>query len=136
MDSLIAIDTSSKTNPENHPPSKLRYVAPIVSLLNLSSLTKGQPLNELSTKRPPSTVLCFEVLMSIAIQFIIHFTCVQLVGTMTSLLIDRYEPSYNVPDGPFHRTILNTVTFLMTVLAYINTFVVNYRGRPFMKNLN
>ena len=98
-------------------------------------ITKGQPLNELSPKRPPSTVLCLEALMSIAIQFFIHFSCIQLIGTMASLLIDPYEPSYNVPDGPFHPTILNTVTFLMTVLAYINTFVVNYRGRPFMENL-
>ncbi len=35
---MAAIDTSSKTNPENHPPSKLRYVALIVGLLNLASL--------------------------------------------------------------------------------------------------
>jgi len=48
--------------------------------------------------------------------------------------VDPYDPSV-VPDGPFHPNTLNTATFLITVLATINAFLVNYRGRPYMESL-
>jgi len=37
------------------------------------------------------------------------------------------------PDGPFNPNPLNTACFLILVSSTISTFVVNYRGRPFMQ---
>jgi len=37
--------------------------------------------------------------------------------------------------APFNPNTLNSATFIMTVLTAVTTFVVNYRGRPFMHDL-
>ena len=47
---------------------------------------------------------------------------------------DPFDPSL-IPDGPFNPNTLNTCTFLISVLATVNTFAVNYRGEPFVEPL-
>lgn len=99
-------------------------------------ITKGQPLEKLSKQRPPSSILSVQALVSIAIQFAIHFVCIMAVTVMSMSFLDpKYDPSL-VPDGAFNPNTLNTATFLITVQATVNTFVVNYRGRPFMEDLH
>jgi cation-transporting ATPase 13A1 len=98
-------------------------------------VTKGEPLNKLSPRRPPSSVLCTQVLVSIALQFLIHFICIMAITALSKFYLDPYDPSL-VPDGAFNPNTLNSATFIMTVLTTINTFVVNYRGRPFMQDLH
>ena len=53
---------------------------------------------------------------------------------MSLSFVDSYDPSM-IPDGPFNPNTLNTCTFLMNVLATVNTFAVNYRGEPFVEPL-
>ncbi|KAK1733658.1 cation-transporting ATPase [Skeletonema marinoi] len=98
-------------------------------------VTRGKPLSKISPRKPPSSVLCKETLLSMTVQFAIHFVAIMTVTYMSDVYVDPYDPSAMVPDGPFNPNTLNTATFLVTVLATINTFVVNYRGRPFMENL-
>jgi cation-transporting ATPase 13A1 len=98
-------------------------------------VTRGKPLSKISPRKPPSSVLCKETLLSMTVQFLIHFVAIMSVTYMSDVYVDPYDPSALVPDGPFNPNTLNTATFLVTVLATINTFVVNYRGRPFMENL-
>ncbi|KAL7498233.1 hypothetical protein ACHAWT_006367 [Skeletonema menzelii] len=98
-------------------------------------VTRGKPLTKISPRKPPSSVLCKETLLSMTVQFAIHFVAIMTVTYMSDVYVDPYDPSAMVPDGPFNPNTLNTATFLVTVLATINTFVVNYRGRPFMENL-
>jgi cation-transporting ATPase 13A1 len=69
------------------------------------------------------------------VQFAIHFVAIMTVTYLSDVYVDPYDPSAMVPDGPFNPNTLNTATFLVTVLATINTFLVNYRGRPFMESL-
>ena len=74
-------------------------------------ITRGQPLSSLSPKRPPSSVLCKQTLLSIIIQFGVHFACIMAVTHLSTLHLDPDDPSL-VPDGPFNPNILNTATFL------------------------
>jgi manganese-transporting P-type ATPase len=97
-------------------------------------VTKGQPLNKLSRHRPPSSVLSKQVLLSIALQFSIHSVSIMAIATLSKLYLDSFDPSL-VPDGAFNPNILNSATFIMTVICTVNTFVVNYRGRPYMEDL-
>ena len=97
---------------------------------------KGQPLDKLSKKRPPTTILSVQAITSITIQFIIHFICIMAVTILSQGFLDsKYDPSL-VPDGAFNPNTLNTATFLITVQVTVNTFVVNHRGRPFMQDLH
>ena len=56
-------------------------------------VTKGKPLNSLSSKRPPSSVLCVQALVSISLQFAIHFVAITSVAMMTFPFIDPDNPS-------------------------------------------
>merc|ERR1712087_760255 len=97
-------------------------------------VTRGKPLSKLSPKSPPSSPLSRETLFSMAAQFGVHFVSILAITFMAEMFVDDYDPS-RVPDGPFNPNTLNTSTFLVTVLATINTFLVNYRGKPFMQDL-
>ena len=97
-------------------------------------VTRAKPLETLSPMRPPSSVLCFQALLSITLQFAIHFVAIMLACTAALSFVDPFDPSI-VADGPFNPNVLNTCTFILTVLATINTFAVNYRGRPFTEDL-
>jgi len=96
-------------------------------------VTKGKPLASLSPHRPPSSVLCVQALISIVAQFCIHLIAILIVTNMALAFLDPDDPSV-IPDGPFNPNPLNTCCFLLTVLATINTFAANYRGRPFMQS--
>ena len=97
-------------------------------------VTKGKPLSTLSPRRPPASVLCAQTLLSIAAQFLVHFFAITLATALATCHMDPWDPSL-VPDGAFNANVLNTSTFLMVVLATINTFAINYQGRPFMEDL-
>jgi magnesium-transporting ATPase (P-type) len=97
-------------------------------------VTKSKPLTTLSQDRPPNTVLCTSALASIAAQFLVHWSCIAVVTSMSLVFLDPDDPSIT-PDGPFHPNTLNTATFIMTVVATMNTFIVNYRGKPYMQSL-
>ena len=98
-------------------------------------VTRGKPISKLSKQKPPSSILCVTTLISMAVQFGVHFGTIMAVTHMSETFVDPYDPSM-VPDGPFVPNTLNTSTFLVTVLTMVNTFVVNYTGRPFVENLN
>lgn len=97
-------------------------------------VTRAKPLEFLSPARPPPSVLCVQALLSIALQFGIHFVTILVACTAALSFVDPFDPSI-VADGPFNPNVLNTCTFMLTVLATINTFAVNYRGRPFTEDL-
>ena len=97
-------------------------------------VARGKPISKLSKKKPPSSILCVSTLISMAAQFGVHFAAIMAVTHMSEIFSDPYDPSI-VPDGPFVPNTLNTSTFLMTMLTMINTFAINYTGRPWVENL-
>ena len=113
---------------------QLTAVGIVVSILFLF-VTRAKPLPKLSAHKPPSSVLCKGTLISMVVQFGIHFLAIMAVTFMSDVFVDPYDPSM-VPDGPFNPNTLNTATFLITVLASINGFLVNYRGKPYMEELH
>ena len=97
-------------------------------------VARGKPISKLSKKKPPSSILCVSTLISMATQFGVHFISIMAVTHMSEMFVDPYDPSI-VPDGPFVPNTLNTSTFLVTMLTMINTFTINYTGRPWVENL-
>ena len=97
-------------------------------------VTRGKPLPTLSATLPPTSVLCTQALVSIGSQFFIHYTLMVIATELALSFVDPYDPSM-IPDGPFNPNTLNSCTFLINVLATVNTFAVNYRGEPFVEPL-
>lgn len=96
-------------------------------------VTRGKPLPTLSPDRPPASVLCAQALLSITLQFAVHYSAILLATEAALAFVDPYDPSM-IPDGSFNANVLNTCTFLLTMVATVNTFLVNYKGRPFMQD--
>jgi cation-transporting ATPase 13A1 len=96
-------------------------------------VTRGKPLSMLSPERPPSSVLCAQAILSIAVQFAVHYSAILLATDAALAFVDPYDPSM-IPDGTFNTNVLNACTFLLTMVATVNTFLVNYKGRPFMQD--
>ena len=97
-------------------------------------VTRAEPLPTLSPIRPPSSVLCLEAMASIALQCAVHLCTILLASEAALAFVDPFDPSL-VPDGPFNPNVLNSCTFIILCLTTVNTFAVNYRGRPFMQSL-
>mmetsp|Transcript_11071 Transcript_11071/g.16261 ORF Transcript_11071/g.16261 Transcript_11071/m.16261 type:complete len:1316 (-) Transcript_11071:26-3973(-) len=97
-------------------------------------VTRGKPLATLSPTRPPASVMCSQALLSIAGQFAIHFAFIMIATDVSLSFVDPFDPSM-IPDASFNPNVLNSCTFLLTMTATVNTFVVNYRGKPFMQDL-
>jgi manganese-transporting P-type ATPase len=95
-------------------------------------VTRGKPLRTLSISRPPASVLCIQALLSIALQFAVHLSAILLSAQAALAFVDPYDPSM-IPDGPFNPNTLNSCTFLVSSVATVNTFAINYRGEPFME---
>ena len=68
-------------------------------------------------------------------QCVVHLGVILIVSEAALAFVDPFDPSL-VPDGPFNPNVLNSCTFIALCLTTINTFAVNYRGRPFMQSLH
>lgn len=79
-------------------------------------VTRAEPLAVLSPNRPPSSVLCFEAMSSIALQCLVHLSAILIVSDASLAFVDPYDPSL-VPDGPFNPNVLNSCTFLLLCLT-------------------
>jgi cation-transporting ATPase 13A1 len=115
---------------------------------------RAKPLQELSSQRPPSSVFALSTMLSILGQFVVHLTCLRMA---TALCHSREGTDMLMtPDAEFRPNVVNTVIFLLSACMQVttgailslefsctrattrqvNTFVVNYRGRPFMEGLH
>ena len=93
------------------------------------------PTKKLSIERPASKVFCVPVIVSIASQFSIHMAALVYSIQLGTPYMDLNDPSLH-PDGAFTPSVINSIVFLVSTLLQLNTFVVNYKGRPFMYSLH
>lgn len=97
-------------------------------------ISLARPLSTLSPSRPPTSVLCISALLSISLQFTVHLVFIFLTVSLSQPYIDPYSTA-TVPDAPFSPTPLNSAVFLVGSCVTINTFSVNYVGRPFTESM-
>ena len=97
-------------------------------------LSQAKPLPQIASAKPPSSVFCPSVAVSVAGQFAVHLAC--LVATLA--LCERYvapeDPTMSA-DGKFQPNTVNSAVFLLSSVMQVNNFVVNYRGHPFTQSI-
>jgi cation-transporting ATPase 13A1 len=115
--------------------SQLTASGIVVAILFLL-VSKGEPLEFFSgSKKPPSSVLTMKIIGSVMMQFLCHSANITIVALFSRRLIDPYDSS-SASDGAFHANILNTSTFIVSLVATVSTFWINYQGHPYMKSLH
>ncbi|GLE00332.1 hypothetical protein PINS_up009060 [Pythium insidiosum] len=94
-------------------------------------LSYARPAKRLAAERPPTGVFCVPVLASILGQSLLHLAALMLALQAVQPFVERDDPAMH-PDGKFAPNVVNSVMFLLSSVMQLNTFVVNYKGHPFM----
>jgi len=96
--------------------------------------SQAPPLEELAPKRPLSQLFCTSVLISVGGQFVVHLASLLYILELCADHMVADDPLM-VPDGDFHPNILNSIVFILSAWMQLNTFAVNYCGKPFTQPL-
>lgn len=94
----------------------------------------SKPLETLSDRRPPSSVLCASALASILLQFLVHLVLL-LVVVSAALPFLNPNSTASIPDAAFSPTPLNSAVYLLSICITANTFACNYVGKPYMESM-
>jgi hypothetical protein len=98
-------------------------------------ISRSEPLAKLSPERPPTSIFNAADVLSVLLQFAVHFAVlsasVQLALPYTDMDAEEMQP-----DADFKPNVLNTVVFLVSSLFMTNNFALNYCGHPFMQSLS
>uniref|UniRef100_A0A6N2LIY5 P-type ATPase A domain-containing protein n=1 Tax=Salix viminalis TaxID=40686 RepID=A0A6N2LIY5_SALVM len=95
-------------------------------------ISQARPLPTLSAERPHPNIFCFYVFLSLMGQFAIH-----LLFLMSSVKsAEKYMPDECIePDSEFHPNLVNTVSYMVSMMLQLATFAVNYIGHPFNQSI-
>jgi cation-transporting ATPase 13A1 len=79
-------------------------------------ISRAEPLEKLSARRPQAKVFCAPVMVSLALQFAVHLGSLVAAVSATQVFIDKDDPAMEL-DGDFKPNVINTVVFLLSRCA-------------------
>ncbi|KAJ4839478.1 putative manganese-transporting ATPase pdr2 [Turnera subulata] len=96
-------------------------------------ISHARPLPTLSAERPHPNIFCFYVFLSLMGQFAIHLLF--LISSVKGA--EKYMPDECIePDSDFHPNLVNTVSYMVSMMLQLATFAVNYMGHPFNQSIS
>ncbi|GAV57871.1 E1-E2_ATPase domain-containing protein/Hydrolase domain-containing protein [Cephalotus follicularis] len=96
-------------------------------------ISHARPLPTLSETRPHPHVFCSYVFLSLMGQFAIHLFF--LISSVKEA--EKYMPAECIePDSEFHPNLVNTVSYMISMMLQVATFAVNYMGHPFNQSIS
>lgn len=96
-------------------------------------ISHARPLQTLSAERPHPNIFCFYVFLSLLGQFALH---------MLFLISSVKEAEKHMPDecidpaSEFESNMVNTVSYMVSMMIQVVTFAVNYTGHPFNQSIS
>ncbi|KAK7316886.1 hypothetical protein RJT34_00666 [Clitoria ternatea] len=95
-------------------------------------ISHARPLPTLSAERPHPNIFCAYVFLSLLGQFAIHLFF--LISSVKEA--EKYMPDECIePDADFHPNLVNTVSYMVSMMLQVATFAVNYMGHPFNQSI-
>lgn len=96
-------------------------------------ISHARPLPTLSAERPHPNIFCAYVFLSLMGQFAIHLLF--LISSVKEA--EKYMPEECIePDSAFHPNLVNTVSYMVSMMLQVATFAVNYMGHPFNQSIS
>lgn len=95
-------------------------------------ISHARPLPTLSAERPHPNIFCAYVFLSLLGQFTMHIFF--LISSVNEA--QKYMPEECIePDSEFHPNLVNTVSYMVSMMIQVATFAVNYMGHPFNQSI-
>ncbi|PRQ20192.1 putative calcium-transporting ATPase [Rosa chinensis] len=96
-------------------------------------ISHARPLQTLSSERPHPNIFCAYVFLSLLGQFAIHLLF--LISSVNEA--EKHMPDECIePDSEFHPNLVNTVSYMVSMMLQVATFAVNYMGHPFNQSIS
>lgn len=96
-------------------------------------ISHARPLPTLSAERPHPNIFCAYVFLSLLGQFALHLLF--LISSVKEA--EKYMPDECIePDSDFHPNLVNTVSYMVSMMIQVATFAVNYMGHPFNQSIS
>ena len=80
---------------------------------------KAKPLQNLSSSKPPSSVFCKSVAVSVAGQFIVHLSCLVATLALCGQYMTEEDPTLSA-DGKFQPNVVNSAVFMLSAVMQVH----------------
>ncbi|KAI8803489.1 hypothetical protein BJ742DRAFT_761321 [Cladochytrium replicatum] len=97
-------------------------------------ISKSNPPEVLSKKRPQPNIFNFYIVLSVLGQVALHIACLIYIRQESLKWMDELEEELNV-DSEFKPNLLNSGVYLVSLVMQISTFAINYQGAPFRESI-